>query len=605
MVPAIGTAEVVLWGIRSGLKLAEQGRKAYAQATANRALTLPLPNFDADLKIGDAKEYFAGGGRNHLQNKPVIKDLYDRVRGGPLQKEDEQALIRAYIICKWEDDSQAGLICKAQPEITMEALESWLRVRQWARGKAQDPSAAQRVIGTLIEVGIDYFAHVPGVIDETSSTGRVLKGFLKSVDGLNFSEARAQEIAKGMFLGVLETLPENVSLLGGDKKTEILVETVSKGLLAVIRDRTKELAGKDFSKQERIEVWGQMVLRSMLQSMGTVVLTNPGTYLGIKDQDQQALVASIGTCILKTILDPISHDVPNKEPLDLTTIFSRETLEQLIQTALVTVGEYPSLLNIEPNGLRLILTQMAKELAIFPSLLSLDILPEIMRLVVGKTAQNLDLLWPESDRSDPRKHLLITASRELLFALSKPPEQGSGWELGLNKNQILEIAEEVLGEVVQNPEWLVKEAGEKSTVLSRTIQVTLSALKRAPAGRLNAETSKKVIKTVLKSVALRRELLKKIRVDREEKETIGVILDALTNALLSSKVDRNVRWVLGRNEIFSQIACLALQKLAENGPSEEAIVKLRKILGQAAENIKAAGPWRLESILDDIAKVAA
>jgi hypothetical protein len=169
----------------------------------------------------------------------------------------------------------------------------------------------------------------------------------------------------------------------------------------------------------------------------------------------------------------------------------------------------------------------------------------------------------------------------------------------------LEIAEEVLGEVVQNPEWLVKEGGEKSTVLSKTIQVTLSALKRAPAGRLNAETSKKVIKTVLKSVALRKELLKKIRVDKEEKETIGVILDVLTNALLSSKVDRNVRWVLGRNEIFSQIACLALQKLAENGPSEEAIVKLRKILGQAAENIKAAGPWRLESILDDIAKVAA
>jgi hypothetical protein len=42
-------------------------------------------------------------------------------------------------------------------------------VRQWGKGADPTPSVLQRVGGTLIEIGVNYFANVPGGIGSAQS----------------------------------------------------------------------------------------------------------------------------------------------------------------------------------------------------------------------------------------------------------------------------------------------------------------------------------------------------------------------------------------------------------------------------------------------------
>lgn len=39
----------------------------------------------------------------------------------------------------------------------------WQEVGQWDAWGPPGPSPLQRVAGTIVEIGIDYFAHIPGV----------------------------------------------------------------------------------------------------------------------------------------------------------------------------------------------------------------------------------------------------------------------------------------------------------------------------------------------------------------------------------------------------------------------------------------------------------
>jgi hypothetical protein len=605
MGPVIGTADIVIWGIMSGLKLAAQSRRAYVEATIDRNLTLPIPNFQSNTTVGVAKGYFMGGGRVYLKDNPGLEKLYQRVLEGTYGKEDEKDFIRAYGVCKWNDDSKSGNIGEIPPSSSPEVLLSWMRVRQWARESNPNPLPFQRVLGTLINVGIDFFANTPGAINEKSASGRALKGFLRAIDTLDFAQGGVEDIAKGMFLAAMETLHENASLLGADDKTEKLIEAVSKGLIQDVQTRSAQWAGKDLSKQEKIESWGQVVFRSMLGSVGTVVLSNPQCYLSVKKKDQQALISSVGTCILDTILEGVVIDPQKQEIFDLAEIFSKETLDKLIKTALVTLSEYPTLMGVDHKGLQVILTQIAQDLARSATVLSPDILPELMTMILEKTALNMEFLWPEKYRKDPAKHLLITASKELLTALSGPAPVGVFWAPTLSKTQVLDIVDVVLDEVVQNPAWLVKAAGKDSTFLGQAVEVTLASLRKVPNDRISAETGKEVVKAVIKAVAIRQNLLGPININQGEKIAVASILDTLIDTMLAEGVDPKVRWTLARGELFSQASAVTLMRMAEIGASESNIKKLKGMLNHTAEMIKGSGPWEAEQFIEELANIAA
>ena len=71
----LAATDIVIFGIKAGLRLAQQGRQAYVEAAINRSLILPLPNFNPDPTVGAADGYFHGQGRHCLQDHPNQLDL--------------------------------------------------------------------------------------------------------------------------------------------------------------------------------------------------------------------------------------------------------------------------------------------------------------------------------------------------------------------------------------------------------------------------------------------------------------------------------------------------------------------------------------------------
>jgi hypothetical protein len=596
----IGTAELILLGIKAGIKLTQQGRRIYVEATIERDLKLPLPNFNLDPSIGTADGYFHGAGKIYLDESTVLKELYDvsMKQTRDLTEEEKRRYIDYYIDYKRDADIRAGEI-KADTigeiGLTREALLSVVTVRQWANHKSPFPSAGQRVVGTLIEIGIDYFADIPGAVDEKSTTGRALKGFLKSIDQIDFAQEKVDILVRDLFIAAVETIGKNPALLNADKKTETLVEAVASGLIKDAKERIEMLGGKDLDRRESIQQWTQLVLRSVLSNAGEVIFASPGFYLGIDDAAHQALVSSVGASVLDVIMD--------SERVDLSKLISREGLDRIMKAALKTVSENPDLLGIDNKGLKNILSQIALELANVTEVLGPDIIPEVMRLVLEKTAGNVEYLWPENFRHDPAKHLLITASGELLTQLAKKPEAGA-WQPRLSKTQVMELLDAVLNEVVQNPDWLIKPAGEESSVLATAVTTALSALRNIPAARLSSRTAQNVVQATIKAVALRRDLLDEIPILGGHKKAIVAALELLIDMIMSDAADSNVRWTLGRAEVFTEIMSAVLSRISETGVPEDILLKLKQALDEAVQLIVTGKQFSAESFIATLRNIS-
>jgi len=250
------------------------------------------------------------------------------------------------------------------------------------------------------------------------------------------------------------------------------------------------------------------------------------------------------------------------------------------------------------------LAQLAKDLAKSTAILGVDLLPDVMRLVLEKTAQNAELLWPGNFK-DPGKHLLITASKVLLQQLATPPRSGDSWKPKLSHSQIMDILEVTLDEVVGNPQWLIDLAADGSPLLSDLVKSVLGVLKKIPAERLSKETGVAIIKASIKAVGLRKGFLDKITVDGKQKKALVAILEIITESLLSNNVDSKAQWTLARGQVVGLVVEMVLTKLSAAGISEGILKKLQSILDEAVAALKANKAWSLNMLVGKIEKMAA
>ncbi len=587
-------ADVVIFGIRSGIKLAQQARQAYLEATISRELVLPLPDFSPEINLGAATDFFLGSGKIYLKDNPQIENIFNRALSYDITDEEKDILINSYIEFKLLDDINSGLVKPESTGLTKEAIVSLLTVRQWARNRSPYPSAVQRILGTLIEIGIDFFSGKTSLIDDNTATGKAIKGFLRSIDEVDFAQERVDILARKLFIASLESIEENLPLLGADEKTGLLIESVSRALIKEISARMKKLSDTDLSLEESLHEWGQLVLRSTISSAADVILSNPATYLGITDASGQAMVASVGRSVLEIILD--------EDSIDLKPLFSRQSLDRLMRTALITFSEHPELIGSDHKALQRIVSQVARDLGQKTTFLSPDLFPEVARLILEKTGKNVALLWPEDARNDPSKHLLITASKEFLLRLSSTKESGKPWYPSLSGSDIIEILETVLDEVVENPDWVIRKAAEEDTVLGIMIEALFESLSKMSDRRLNPTLFKEIFRSAIKAIALRHELVEKIEYNGKQKEAIGFILDTIIETVFSETAGTKARWVLARSEILGLIISIILQKVSEKGVDESTIKKIKDILTEAADRLNSGKEWSVESLLEDLDK---
>ena len=267
-----GISDIVLFGIRAGIRLGKQGRLAYIEKTLNQELVLPLPDFDPGFGLGSALNYFFGNGQHHLDSDPELKALFEKVDNSTsATKEDKEILVAAALKGMMADDRKENGDTHFKEGLTADSLESLLRVHQFVKDQ-ENPPGLQRVLGTMIETGVDLFNQYPGIISEQTAAGRALSGFLTALDPLQFGQENMDVLARDFFVAAVETIHTNQDLLGADDKTENLIRTISAGLVGDVQDRLKTLTAG-----EHIEVkkWGQLILRSVISNAGSTVLSNP------------------------------------------------------------------------------------------------------------------------------------------------------------------------------------------------------------------------------------------------------------------------------------------------------------------------------------------
>jgi hypothetical protein len=589
-----GEAELIMFAIRSAVKLGRQSRAAYVDAVRRRELVLPLPGFPAAITVDSAGGYFVGEGRRHLQASARLTALVDRWKARTALTSEEEAELRAARCESFVRDlAGAGLPVTATDASLFdpEDLETLLRVRQWGRGTDPTPSALQRVGGALIEIGADYLGSVPGALDRDSTTGKLAEALLAGLEPLELSEVPVHELPARLFVATLETVATRPELLTGDPKVQELVRVTSRGLAQDVGARValmRQRGDTDSSREERVAAWGELVFRSLLATGARTVLEDPATFLGVGRPGEAAIVSEVGKGMLGLVLDG--------PEAGLDRVFSREGIDGVLKAALGAVGRHPEILARTGNrGLQALLVSVATELGRIESPLTPAVLPEVTRLILDKTGEHLDLVWPEL-ATRPERHLLLTAAATALAILAAPPPSGARWPAALGRDELLAVTRTVLDELVQNPAWLLAAAGEGDARLRATLEPAVGVLRARGTAHLGAGTAGQVLQAAIRAVGLRVELLDRMPAGEAMagQPVVAAALDAMLAAIFEPPGAR-AAWRVARAETVVAMVQLGLGELARHGAGPAQVATLDALVREQVAGIEAGRAWDLEA----------
>ena len=502
------TAEAVIFAIHSAIRLSAQLRKAYANTLKTRALVLPLPTFDGTPKLSTAHKFFRNNGKEFLEkiaHLAKLHDLVDRKHEDELSDEIKRDYLE-YYKAYWH------VLNGRWHSFSADDLNHLLLIRQWETGREPVTSPLQIVAGTLVEIGIDFFAQVPGAVHPNSVMGKFLKAFLSGIDEVDFAEGGdlkatlVHQIVPQMFVASAETIGNLSDEITDDPKLQKYIKAASFGLTEDMHRRIAAMS-TDGEQQEIIR-WGQLIFRSMVRNSSQYIFTNPNEAIGTGIKESE-LVKSIGEALMGIMLD----EDPNSA-IKFRDIFSIEALDKIVQSALVVVAEYPSLI-ANKNGLKEIIAGIANALA-ESGINRPALLPELVQLVMLQTAGNLEDLLNTS--SGATKHLLVTALQPILTILA-PKNIHAHWQPHLSNADILAIINDVFDEIVQHPEWITTSLHNQS-LLGEVLQATYAALANIPKGnRLNGDTLQILIQINLRTAAANKNVLSKIKWGNGNEET--------------------------------------------------------------------------------------
>ncbi len=172
-------AEAIIFSINSAIKLSANLRRAYVHSIRAKALVLPLPDFNTEIQLATINLFFFRH-QEYLDQLIDLKELFEKANSVlALEEDDMEEYLKLYRTFKAIEDGDT-----ARLEMNTSEVLTLLKIRQWEKGQAPT-SVLQLVAGTLVEIGVDYFAQVPGALNPDSVQGRLMRKFLNAFDGIS------------------------------------------------------------------------------------------------------------------------------------------------------------------------------------------------------------------------------------------------------------------------------------------------------------------------------------------------------------------------------------------------------------------------------------
>lgn len=578
------TAEAIIFAINSAIRLGRNAQRAYAKSLTSKSIVLPLPKFSGTPNAFTAQSFFDNadertGGAQYLAKMERLQDIHERFKNGvgdevPTSEEldryvDAYTQLSTLVEQEANADFQNGLDDR---RINADELVALLSIRQYTHDKAKHTKPLQMVAGTLVEIGIDYFNRVPGALNEQSATGKALKHFLSAFDELKFSnnaalQVQSRKIVPQLFIAAAETISDLGQEVTNDPKIQSFLKIAGKGIAEDLFDRLDRISDPD--NQDEAVNWGRFLLRSTVANSGSYVFAAPRDFFDTNSGASELIKATSSV-----LLDAILQD-PDK--LDIKGGLNAETLDRLLRTSFGVIAEHPQLIH-NRNGFKDIVVGVSSALKDY-NFRRPDLFPELVRLVIEQTGNNLMLFRQDKGDHGPGSHdgkdLLIRAVQLILAELSQPVPN-SQWRPRLSKSQLLFVTEELLEEVVSNPGWIEQEVDGRP-LLAAVIRATIDGLARVPADqRLNAETFEWLLQLNLRTVAANELVLQKIKWSNDQEEE--AVLQQALSLVFAFVFDKNRSTAGDRYELLADLLDYIMDVIVSRHPNKRGLLLVDLIL---------------------------
>lgn len=465
---------LVLFAIESAIKL---GRKVYevlVDETAVRPLVLPVGNLFQSVQLVTAKTYFGRPENAHLITA-----------SGPYAGFTDAELLVAYKTLL-DLDRRLDSVEPNQAE-AMRLVTELGRFEQMKKGFGPK-SPAQRIVGTVVEIGIDYFASHPEALGKDSRARQLVTAFITGLTDTDFAEGSLPEIAGDVLGAAFKTLGDNPQLVADDERLQVLLAGVADSLAEEV-DNAPTTGAKEF-KSGFFRRIGTGIIRggaTAFEQNLDLFLPRPNAKNG--DPDHPAMVRALVSGTLTQFLGGIEGN---------EDIFTTESVELLFRSALSAVGENAELLSknnflqkfIEATTKALTDTQGAK-------LFSSQTIAVILREGLEVLGENVETLI---DPKHPEQQFLATAVSAMANSLATTLAGTGNIKDLLSSRQVVEVARVVFAEVAAHPEQLLGENldANKRTALAQIIASVASALGDDPTRLVNGSSFLELVRIALR-----------------------------------------------------------------------------------------------------------
>lgn len=457
--------ELVIFAIESAVKL---GRKIYSvlvDETAERPLLLPIGELHANVAQNEAVLFFARPENAHLIG-----------RDGPyFGCSAEERLIAYKTLLHLTDRLDlppAGL------RGASEAIAQIHAFRQLAPG-AGAKSPAQRIIGTVFEIGVDYFAAHPESLSKNSAARKVLHSFLEGVDETDFAEGAPMQIVGDVLGAALHTVGNNPDWTIDDRYLAPLLGGIASALAQELEEAAEGSAADQWSATRFFERMSAAVVRGGLAAFNE----NLNVFLPTEGA-ARALVSA-------TVAQVLGGIRGNED------FFNAATLELIFKSALGAAAENAELFT-KNNFLQKLIARTLEALA---APRASELFPEGTVGIVLASALEVVCEHAETllDPQNTQEHLLAFVIEALAENLG--PRLAGDTKQFLSRRHLLQLVRVLFNEVASHPEQWVDGKDSKRTALAQMIGSVASALGEEPLRFVSGATFVELVQVLVPVVA--------------------------------------------------------------------------------------------------------
>lgn len=451
----------VIFIIQAGIKLAKKAEQVLIDETLERGLVLPVGE--------DAGSFIEADALRHYRRHPELRapgEVYADTK-------THAEIAQAYVALMGIEKNRSQLVA--------EALKSIPGIEQVKDGFGASP-ALQRILGTVVEIGIDYFAAHPDKLGRNTGTRQVLESFIRQLDDVTFSETTPKALIQHVMHASLRTLSDNVSLIDDDQRLQILVGGITQSLLEDYDTLTKPEA------RVRRSALIKRISSSIVRGGASALTGNIDLFM--RGDSQSKL-------LVKETLSSLVAGIDGKEDL-----FTNESLELIYRSALTAVAENSTTL----TGNTLLSSMISSVVAALTAaqaekIFGKDTVSAIVQSALEAVTENIETLI---DTSDPEKQILADTITAMALGLGKKlADEATAKDL-LSKRQLIELTNIAFAEVAKHPEQLLHNVNDEElkTVLAQIIGSTAKALGEQPQKLVTGEGFLTLVQAAIKAGVL-------------------------------------------------------------------------------------------------------